>query len=130
MEENKTIINLQPIINDTKPNFNTGFNSFFMYIFAIFEFIIIILIMYYFYDIEMLFLYNIFFKKNTYSTEDKKFYNNFMKQFKYLIETKKKCLKVNNVYYPVYDNNVKMVTLDNKVISFDDQNKCTKFLGL
>lgn len=130
MGENKTIINLQPIINDPKPNFKTGFNTFFMYIFAIFEFIIIILIMYYFYDIEMLFLYNIFFKKNTYSTEDKKFYNNFMKQFKYLIETKKECININNVYYPVYDKNVNMVTLDNNIISFNEQKKCTNFLGL
>lgn len=78
----------------------------------------------------MLFLYNIFFKKNTYSTEDKKKYNNFMKQFKYLIETKKECIKVNNAYYPVYDKKVNMLTLDNNIISFDNINKCNNFLGI
>lgn len=122
-----TVINLQPII--TSPDDNPVINSFYLYIFAIFEFIVIILILYYFFYIEICFLFNMIFKKNNYSTNDKNIYNNFMEKFKETVEINKTCIVKNNKYYPVYQKNNFMKTLDDNNIYFDTKENCNNFLN-
>lgn len=122
-----TIINLQPII--TSETDTPVINSFYLYIFAIFEFIVIILFLYYFFYIEIIFLYNMIFKKDNYSKNDKNTYNKFMENFKNIIESKKTCIMSNKKYYPVYDKTKYMKTLDNNNIYFDTQEKCNNFLN-
>lgn len=129
MSENTTI-NLQPIINTQPEDNNSKINSFFLYIFAIFEFIIIILILYYFFYIEIKFLYNMVFKKDNYNDMDKKLYNDFMEQIKKLVESKKTCILQSSKYYPVYDNKNTFLALNNNEIYFDTKEKCNNFLNL
>lgn len=126
-----TIINLQPIIST--PEDKPIINSFYLYIFAIFEFIVILLILYYFFYIEIKFLYNMVFKKNVYSVTDKKLYNNFMEQFKKLVENNKRCILRNKIYYPTYtfnNYNNDMTTLNDTKISFPTIEQCNNFLNL
>lgn len=123
-----TVINLQPII--TSQEDNPTINSFYLYIFAIFEFLVIILILYYFFYIEIIFLYNMIFKKDNYSVNDKNIYNKFMEKFKEIVEINKTCITKENQYYPVYKpQNEFMKTLDNNNIYFDSKEICNNFLN-
>jgi hypothetical protein len=126
--DTNTVINLQPII--TTPEHSPVINSFYLYIFAIFEFIVIILILYYFFYIEIIFLYNMVFKKDIYNDSDKKTYNNYMEQFKKLVEYNKKCIIKGNKYVPITDNNIQLLALNNNEIAFESAEKCNNFLNL
>lgn len=128
MNEN-TIINLQPVFITEPEEKIPILNSFFLYMFLFFQFIIIGVILYYFFKTEMIFLYYKIFIDEPYSDQDKKIYNNYMNALRKIIFAETKCVKEGSLWYPKYNKINYMLTLDDNKINFSDEKSCNKFLN-
>lgn len=136
------IINLNPVfVIPEEKNYNiVNFNSFFLYLFFIFEIIIVVIILFYFFKKEIIFVYKNLFFNEGYTNEEKKIYNNNLYKIKKLIEEPKFCnflpsLIYNNVeikekYFPIYKKNLIMIALNDDIIYFNTEKECKTFLNI
>lgn len=130
-KEQQKVINLNPIFISKPVDGNLlSFNSIFLYLFIIFEMIILCLLLYYFFRTELIFLYYNMFKDEDYSIEEKRNYNEFMFGIKNLVTSGVFCEKntEDNLWYPLYNNKKNMFSLDNHKLVFDNEKDCQVFL--
>lgn len=142
--ENKQIINLTHVFQIPPEKPIKSFKSLFLYIFLLFELVIVILICAFFFKKEIIFIYHSLFQKEVYSLDDKRKYNEFMFNVKSIIETPKYCLfipsvenknhnneteKITNKYFAMFRNNQYMKALNGDRLYFDDEESCNKFLS-
>lgn len=138
---NEKIINLNPVfVNPVLEKNFLNFNSIFLYIFLIFEIIIIVSICYYFFKIEILFIISKLLQKEKFLPEEKQKYNTFMESIKDIIKIKKECkfitedvminknLKTNNKYFLIYNDDKFMEALNDDKLFFEKKEDCEKFL--
>lgn len=125
----KSVINLQPVFITKSDEKIPILNSFFLYMFLFFQFIVIGILLYYFFKTEMIFLYYKIFINEPYSDQDKKIYNNYMSALRKTIVPKTKCVKEGSLWYPKYNNTKHMLTLDGNKINFSEITSCNAFLN-
>ena len=128
MNEN-SIINLQPVFITKEEDGIPVLNSFFLYIFLFFQFIVIGVLLYYFFKTEIIFLYYKIFINEPYSDQDKKIYNNYMNALRKIIVSETTCVKEGSFWYPKYNKTNYMLTLDGNKINFSEENSCKSFLN-
>lgn len=127
--EKQSIINLKPVFVTTEEEYIPRLNSVFLYIFLFFQFIVIVLLIWYFFKIEIIFLYTKIFTPEKYREEEKKTYNNYMYALKNIITTNVFCVKQDENWYPKYDSGKNMLTLDQKNIMFNNEEACKTFIA-
>lgn len=127
--ENQSIINLRPVFLNTQEEYIPKLNSFFLYIFLFFQFIVIGLLIYFFFQIEIIFLYNKLFTPEKYSDEEKLKYNSYMYALKNIITMNIYCEGQGNQWFPKYGSGKNMLTLDQKNIIFNNEASCKAFIS-
>ncbi|QKE44543.1 putative entry-fusion IMV protein [Yalta virus] len=127
--EKQSIINLKPIFLNEEVEYIPRLNSLFLYVFLFFQFIVISLLVYYFFQVEIIFLYNKIFYPEAYSEEDKKKYNSYMFALKNIITMNVYCEKEEDKWYPKFGSGRNMLTLDQQKIVFKDEASCKMFIN-
>lgn len=132
-DSQNNIINLKPVFITKFNNSNVlSFDSVFLYIFLLFEICVVVLILYFFFQNEIIFLYYNVFKDKTFSDEDKTIYNEYMYNMKIILSSPKYCSKITNNWYPLYSDykskNNFMLALNNNKIFFENEADCKGFL--
>jgi hypothetical protein len=128
--DTKSVINLKPIFFNKEEEYRPKLNSIFLYIFLFFQFLVIICILYFFFKIELIFLYTNLLNKEQYNEEDKRKYNYYMYGLKNIITMNKYCEVSNKKWYPKFGKGKNMLTLDQHSIVFNTEDACKQFLNI
>lgn len=136
------VINLNPVFINERESAIIRFNSIFTFIFLILVIVIVFSILYYFFKIEILFIYNSMFSKDTYINDEKLFYNNFFLELQKLIETPVMCTllpshvisstnrtEIYGKYFVLTNSGHFVESLNSEYIYFDNKEDCKKFIG-